>query len=373
MARLPNPFKPGAGANPPQLVGRSQLIDDFIDSLADGPGAPGRVTIFTGPRGVGKTVMLGAVAQQAEVEFQWLTIHETATQGLVERLTRQLQKLAKQLPGDDSHRALTGVTLPVIGGGIQLAQPSPAVSLDLRESATNLLDRLAACHTGLLITVDEVHADVQEEMRHFATMVQHLIREDREIAVAMAGLPHAISELLNDKVTTFLRRAERHVLTNLSISEVREALANTITANGRQICSAGLTKAAEATGGYPFLVQLVGYQIWRQTSSATISLDDVEAGVNAALTRFEQLVHEPALASLTAVDRSVVAALAQLPGPASTAQLAEIVGNTSNYLAVYRERLTAAGIVAPTRPGQIDFALPHLRQYVRAQIEQGRW
>ena len=57
-----NPFKPSAGATPPLLVGRTEAIEEFKYSLADGPGAPGRLTIFTGARGVCKTVMLTEVA-----------------------------------------------------------------------------------------------------------------------------------------------------------------------------------------------------------------------------------------------------------------------------------------------------------------------
>ena len=67
-----NPFKPTAGANPPHLVGRSSLVEEFAESIDNGPGAPGRLTIFTGPRGIGKTVMLNAVAEQVQVEHQWL-------------------------------------------------------------------------------------------------------------------------------------------------------------------------------------------------------------------------------------------------------------------------------------------------------------
>jgi len=62
-----NPFKPTAGATPPLLVGRSDAMEEFSESLADGPGAPGRLTIFTGARGVGKTVMLTEVADRTGV------------------------------------------------------------------------------------------------------------------------------------------------------------------------------------------------------------------------------------------------------------------------------------------------------------------
>src|ERR1035437_4046647 len=120
-----NPFKPTAGATPPLLVGRQGAIEEFVESIEDGPGAPGRLTIFTGARGVGKTVMLTEVADAA-AGMGWVTISETATPGLVGRLTNaaalHLAELgAAARPG----RSVTGVSLPVIGGGLSLA-PAPA-------------------------------------------------------------------------------------------------------------------------------------------------------------------------------------------------------------------------------------------------------
>ena len=59
---MTNPFKPTAGATPPLLVGRDRVIEEFLESLDDGPGAPGLLELITGARGVGKTVMLTALA-----------------------------------------------------------------------------------------------------------------------------------------------------------------------------------------------------------------------------------------------------------------------------------------------------------------------
>ena len=44
-----NPFRPTAGADPPQFVGRAGLLDEFSYGLRIRTGAPGLLTIFTGP------------------------------------------------------------------------------------------------------------------------------------------------------------------------------------------------------------------------------------------------------------------------------------------------------------------------------------
>jgi hypothetical protein len=69
MDRLTNPFRPGAGTNPPALIGRDQLIDAFGISLRRATmGKPGKSLMPIGLRGVGKTVLLNRFREIAEHE-----------------------------------------------------------------------------------------------------------------------------------------------------------------------------------------------------------------------------------------------------------------------------------------------------------------
>lgn len=86
----------------------------------------------------------------------------------------------------------------------------------------------------------------------------------------MAGLPSAFSDLLNDDVLTCLRRATREDLRDVALDDVRETMAQTIADYGRTITDTALTAAAVATGGYPFMIQLVGYHCWRKADGDVI-------------------------------------------------------------------------------------------------------
>ena len=68
------PFRPGTGAIPPYLAGRDnekRLFREFLTDLSSGH-PPGTLLILHGPRGNGKTALLGwlskAVARTAGVE-----------------------------------------------------------------------------------------------------------------------------------------------------------------------------------------------------------------------------------------------------------------------------------------------------------------
>jgi hypothetical protein len=361
-----NPFTPSFGSPPPLLVGREDLIDAFGDALDDGAGAPGRATLYTGARGHGKTVMLNEAEDQAR-RRGWLTISETATPGLLDRLARDhLPRLLREHANAGARRRIIGLTVAGVGGVNWSAPGTDNEEIGLRSQIEQLTDALAEHDAGLLLTIDELHRRRSDDLRVIGAIVQHAFREERELAFAGAGLPSAVSSLLNDDVLTFLRRADRHILGTVGDRDVAEAIRQPIHASGRTISDAACADAAAATGGYPFLIQLVGYHIWKQHRDApTVSQADVETGITAARRRIGSLVLEPSLADLSAVDRSFLAAMARDTGPSRLADIAERLGVDINYAGQYRLRLIQAELIEPIGRGELAFALPYLREYLR--------
>lgn len=364
---MANPFTPTFGVTPPLLVGRSDLIEDFAAALEDGPGAPGRATLYTGARGTGKTVMLNEVEDVARREG-WLVVSETATPGFVARLeTEHLPAILRDIDPDGSSTRLSGISVPLGLGGATWESDQIHISAPgVRNQVTLVCDLLAATGAGLLITLDEIHHHHIDELRELATTLQHLFREGREVAFVGAGLPSSVSSVLNDDVLTFLRRADRHSLGRVSFDEVATAIREPIETAGREITTDGAARAAEATGGYPFLIQLVGYYVWRQhPKDQRISNDDIDTGINAARRRLGSLVHEPALADLSGVDRTFLLTMAQDEGPSKMNDIAGRLQVDANYASQYRLRLIAAELIETTGHGRVDFTMPYLRDYLR--------
>ena len=195
--------------------------------------------------------------------------------------------------------------------------------------------------------------------------VQHLIREGAPIGLLMAGLPKAVEELLNDDITTFLRRAERIELGEVAIDDVCEALKSTFDTGAKALSNDLAQECANATGGYPFMIQLVGYQVWKHSGDGPVTQPAVAAGTTAARLRLGNLVHAPALRDLSDVDRTMLVCIAKDDGPSQIADIAERMDRPVNYVSVYRNRLLTAGIIKTAGYGKVDFAAPYLREYLR--------
>lgn len=359
---MENPFRPTAGATPPDLIGRGGVLDEFAYGLRIGSGAPGLLTIFTGARGIGKTVMLGA-AEDLALNNGWAVVSETATGGFVGRIGESMRLLTNDLGDGPTGRRVTALSVAGFSVTTQLA---PEEQVDWRARGAALLRLLAQRGTGLVITVDEIHAADRAELSRLAADVQHFIREGLPIGLIFAGLPAAVSDLLNEGVATFLRRADRIDLHAASITEVEHSFSETF-AEARIPLSANLAReAAEATGGYPFLIQLVGYHLWQESEKASDDLDAeaVARAVAAARRRNERVVIEAALSTTSGRDRDFLQAMAEDRRASSTTDIGARTGMRPNAVGNYRTRLMDAGLIEPAGHGLVDFAIPGLREYL---------
>jgi hypothetical protein len=88
-----------------------------------------------------------------------------------------------------------------------------------------------------------------------------------------------------------------------------------------------INEAAEATEGYPFLIQLVDYYVWLEADKAGWKLDQnwVQRGIAAAQRRNTLVVVESALSEISDRDREFLDAMATQDGPSAAGQIGAIL------------------------------------------------
>lgn len=355
-----NPFKPTAGAEPPILVGRDVVLEDFEIGIEEGVGAPGRLMRITGPRGSGKTVLLTELGDIAR-RHEWRVVDVTATEHLPELICRRLEKTV----GLDY-----SVELDLMVVKAKAQKDDPQQSEDIYEVMERTVRKLTKDGKGLLVTIDEVQDASIEDIRTIAVAVQHLIRERLNIAFVFAGLTAGVMNLLGEDGPTFLRRAYPEELDTIPIGEVAAAFQATFERNDVQIDEDALVEAAEATAGYAYLIQLVGYYVWRSAQARmgklmkSISMEDVKDGVVAARREFDRTVLDTAIARLPKTAMDYLFAMAENRLASSTGEIAERLGISASSLSSTRKLLVSRQLIEPTARGYVDFSIPFLREYL---------
>lgn len=366
MDTAPNPFSPTFGVTPPVVAGRQHAVRSFHDAFTGPAGAPGRTVLVSGARGVGKTVMLNEFEDTAR-EQGWLTISESSSPGLLDRLLHEhLLPLIHERSLDGSR--LTGLSASVgpISASASWAGPPPSTAL--RPALNQLLDDLAPRLSGLAITVDEIQDADLAELRRLGEILQFARREGRPLAFAGAGLPTGVDELLRSPGTTFLRRAQALRLADLSPEETLDALGAPANHSGRPFTLTALQVAKDLAQGYPYLIQALGYCSWQEAAaraSASITVEDVEAGAESAFSLYRSNVLHQAWLDLSPKDREFLSIVASVSenSPVSVTDIRDTWKKSSDYVTVYRSRLLAQGLITSPARGLIAFAIPGLGAY----------
>lgn len=341
------------------LVGRDQVIDDFIDGLDEGVGSPGRLMRITGPRGSGKTVLLTELGDVAR-KRGWFVVDVTARKGM-------LDEIISALVSDELTNFSADVDLGILKA--HAATGTNSRKMSIRSALTQATASLAG-RRGVLITIDEVQDADRHEMIEVSTAVQHLIREERDIAFVFAGITTGVLDFLNDASLTFLRRAKAEELAVIPQSDVREAYVKSFSATGMSMSGAALEEAARATSGYAFLVQLVGYYVWRACrrhieKSGVVTIDDVKRGEEQANREFCDMVILPALSGVSKRCIEYLIEMSKVDGAIATSAIASNLGVKPSSLTSTRRVLISKQIIEPTARGYVTFSIPRMSEYVR--------
>lgn len=136
MDPVKNPFSPGAGAPPPELVGRETILEQARVLLARIKAKrPEKSILLTGLRGVGKTVLLNEIERMAARDgYRTLALEAHEDKSLAALLVPPLRKLLFDLDrvagaGDKAKRAL-GV-LKGFMDGVKVKMGEVEVGLDI--------------------------------------------------------------------------------------------------------------------------------------------------------------------------------------------------------------------------------------------------
>lgn len=366
-----NPFKFGTGTWPQVFIGREHSLELFEEGLEEGPGSPGLVTLISGSRGIGKTVLLEKASRIAKKKG-WSVVSETAIgRDLLIDLEREVRKeLPKKVLGKGQRR-LSAITAPQVmgsgGGGANWETLDSTPARSLRDLLFLLAEYQQKKGRGVLVEIDEVQAASQIDLQRLSAIVQHLIREELPIALIVAGLPGGIEELLRDRsATTFLRRAERVQLDTLPIDKVELAFRRAFASSYISISDAQLARLAQESSGYPSMVQLLGFHVWRHVGSDKRVTDSVlQEGLVAAQRRLGQNIIAPELKGVSTVSRTFLLMMARDDGPSRIGDIMSRMGVDNHYISQPRQRLINAGIIKAVGHGKIDFVLPNLRSYLR--------
>jgi len=387
-----NPYTPGAGAKPVELVGRDTQLQ-AVETIAGRTrnGLAGRSLMLHGLRGVGKTVLLREMQRRLE-GADWLTISVEAQtdaggsaqvrrqieRGLVAG-ARRMQSRADRF-GSKLGAALATVSSFTIGLGVKIKvdlEPATGradsgdLDFDLPELIADMTPALREAGTGFAIFVDEIQDLDPATLAALLTAQHQAAQETWPFFLFGAGLP-SVPAVLAEIRSYSERQFEYHTIGRLDRRDAAEAFAGPALRAGARYAPEALDVLVDATGGYPYFIQEYGSQTWRTaTGPDTITIEDAELGANAGLEALDHGFFLSRWERATKAEQRLMTAMAKDNGtPSVLPDLVTRLGKKKpSDLSVARRDLIAKGLIyAPTR-GELAFTVPHMAGYIRRRPE----
>lgn len=385
MNKRDNPYTPGAGRKPPTLAGRDGDLENFqalIERL--GTGGYERSLVYSGLRGVGKTVLLMEFDVLAS-EAGWATtdVQEVGSQPdfrvtfarMATRLLREMSR--KHRIKERVDRALGVVKAFSLGvpGGVQVkldveAASGVADSGDPEQDLTDLLTEIGevaqSTNTGALFLVDEMHNLDTPSLAAICIALQAISRRSLPLALVGAGLPDLQLRLISAKPYAD-RLFQYHELAGLPDPAARSALIGPATTLGVNYEEYTARQVVTEAAGYPYFIQEYGLELWNHADESPIDSDDLETVRDLVRDTLARSFFGTRFQMATDAEQRYLAAMAAASEPPyRVGDVASAYGaRDQRGVSVHRDGLIQKGLVWSPRRGQVDFTVPLFAEYLR--------
>ncbi len=388
MDPVNNPYNPGAGGRPPELVGRDDILEAAqitVKRIAGGKHS--RSLMLLGLRGVGKTVLLNEIKDIAvDCGLHAGKMEAPANKKFLEKAVPLIRKVLLEFDETTKTKSFIDGALGAVqnfasvfkvsAGGVEVGVKAKRGIADSGDLATDLTDLLVttakaaqSAKTGIIILVDEVQYLGEEDLSALVVALHEVSQQNLPLALFGAGLPQ-LPTLAAEANSYAERLFDYRTVGSLSKKESIEALKAPAEAEGVKWETAALTKVVNATEGYPFFLQEWGFQAWNASPTKTIAASLIPSVNRAAIARLDKGFFKSRHGRMTDREVEYVRAMADLgAGSHRSGEIAKEMGVSISAAAPIRSSLIEKGMIySPSGYGDAAFTVPMFDGYLRRVV-----
>ena len=394
MDPVTNPYAPGAGAPPPELAGRDALRETVriaIERVRRGLST--KSLLMVGLRGVGKTVLLDRMRDDAEASGIH-TVRIEAPEGrslpalLAPEVRLAMLRLSRNEKSKDTAqralRALAGFAkaLKVKYHDIEVGfdfepEPGLADNGDLEHDLQSLFEAVGAAaqraETALVLFVDELQYVPEPELAVLITALHRCAQRRLPITLVGAGLPQLRGQMGNAK-SYAERLFEFPEIGPLAPEDASQAIRKPAADLNVLYEETAVTHILAATHCYPYFLQEWGKHSWDTAERSPITLVDTQIASQSALAALDESFFRVRFDRLTPTEKKYIRAMAELgPGPHRSGDIAKALDRAVSSLGPTRSQLIAKGMIWSPNHGDTAFTVPLFDEFMRRIWPDDSW
>jgi hypothetical protein len=385
MDPIKNPFSPGAGSPPPELVGRDSALEQARILLGRIlKKRPEKSLLLTGLRGVGKTVLLNEIehlAKKSDYHTIFIEAHENKALGPLivpylrtllfdlDRMAGLSDKVKRGLAVLRSFVGAFSVTVGDVTFGLGVeSEKGSADSGDLEIDLPNLFIAVGEAaedrQCAIAILIDEIQYFSQKELGALIMAMHKVQQRQLPLLLLGAGLP-ILPGLAGDAKSYAERLFSFPDIGALSEGDAVIALREPALAAGVVFDVAAIKEIFRLTKGYPYFLQEWGYQAWNLAKGSPITVETVREATATVIPRLDQNFFRVRFDRLTPGEKSFLRAMAELgPDAHRIGDIADILKIRASSLSPVRAKLIRKGMIYSPAYGDIAFTVPLFDEFM---------
>ena len=394
MDPVKNPYSPGAGTPPPELAGRDDLREQVRIALERvRAGRSTKSVLMVGLRGVGKTVLLDRIRDDAETAgIQTLRVEAPERRSLPAILAPELRQALLRLSQNEKARELARRGLRGLAGfvgalkvkyddievGLDLPpEPGLADNGDLERDLQALLEVVgqaaAQVNTAFAMFIDEMQYVEESQLAALISSLHRTAQRQLPVVLVGAGLPQLPGRMGSAK-SYAERLFDFPEIGPLSHEDAAVALVNPARDEGVEFEPDALAKIIQATQGYPYFLQEWGKHCWAAATSTPITAEDVETASETAIAALDESFFRVRFDRLTPSEKKYLRGMAQLgPGPHRSGDIANEIDRGVQSVAPTRSKLISKAMVWSPSHGDTAFTVPLFDEFMRRIMPGDDW
>jgi len=386
MDPLRNPFSPGAGAPPPELAGRDEILEAARIALHRiRAGRSEKSQMLLGLRGVGKTVLLNKIGEMAEeIGYQVVMLEAPEGQRLAEYLAPALKSTLMRLDRVEKAKASVSRAVGALRGfasafrvsigefRIEVSEPlladSGNLEVDLPALFLTVGQAAKAADSSVAILVDEVQYPSEADLRALMVAFHAIALKGLPVVMFGAGLTQ-VAALSGEAKSYAERLFDFPSVGPLGANAARQAIEQPIRSEGAQISPGALERIIALTKGYPHFLQEWGKRTWNVAGQSPITEGDVAAASRSATAALDRSFFRVRFDRLTPREQNYLRAMADLgASPHRSGAIADALGRAVESTGPLRSGLIRKGMVWSPAHGETAFTVPLFDEFMRRTI-----
>lgn len=386
-----NPYRPGAGLMPVYIAGRDediQNVSQMFDALT--MDIPTQSIIFSGLRGVGKTVLINklqSIAEEKGIFCKHIEIEER--NDFISQIAECSQAFLRTVSAKEKFKHLIQKPLEAIKSLVVSFNPEDnSFSLSMQDRELYVSNNLTQTLTEVFSTIGETAQKTETPICFFIDEIQYMKQNQLGSLIAAlhrvnqlgypimiigAGLPK-IYKMLSDEKSYSERLFMYKKIDSLTDEQSEKAIEEPAKKFNIIYAHEAINKIVEITKGSPFFIQQLCKIVYDKTNKNVIELSDVENCIDEFLSSLDERFFKSRYERCAESDKKFIFAMVECGElPCTISNVAHNLNKTVGSISTTRAQLISKGIIYPVRYKELDFTVPEFSGYIQRLEEYKQW